>query len=185
MRALTWAVVGLCATASIAVADKPKLWIVDLDAADGAERAAHDFGRALRNEAALPASPYAVVADDDVDNPCRHGGECIAAVGRDRGADFVITGHVEQPTNTDVDGFAVQLRLVDTANVRVVRRWSAFVPKPDLYAAGGAAYRALIDERGQPVSAPPPAEASGRRGWKVATGGAIVATSLLATGFFV
>src|SRR5262249_46798452 len=63
--------------------------------------------------------------------------------------------------------------------------WSAFVSKPELYAAGGAAYRALTEERGQPVSAPPPAEASGRRGWQIATGGAIVATSLLATGFVV
>jgi len=185
MRALAWALVGLCASAAIAAADQPKLWITDLVAGDGAEHPARELGVALRDEAAATASQYVLVAADDGDNPCRTT-VCVAAVARDRGADVVIAGRIDAATTAGVEGFAIELRLVDAKTASVLRRWSAFVAKPELHASAGAAYRALTEARGEPLSAPPPPQRGDRR-WKIAAGvaGAMTVGSAVAFAVYV
>ena len=180
MRALRSGLVVmlLCAVPSIAIAGKPKVWILDLDG-DGPAR---DLTAQIRDQATTNASPYALHDEADSVNRCGDDVGCLARAGSDHDVDFVIAGHVLAGT----DGFDVALLTVEASSKRVVQRWQTFIPgsqvgRLELRGWAATAYGALAEQPARPGAAEDSSDP--RRRWKIATAIGAGSTLALAAGF--
>lgn len=172
LRPLIATVCVVCA-AGVASADKPKVAVLGLEATlDGGgvvdantTRVAKSLTNGLRAHAQSTRSVYQLapssnkeLIDEKLFKSCdSEKPDCMAPIGLEVNADFLIYGHVVKTTQNGVAGYRVQLKILDVKKRTEQAPWQQFI-KEDQATADWAeeAYASATNEPKEVVIKPPP-----------------------------
>lgn len=163
-RAFFLALVMVALGAASALAAKPTVAVLGLEVIDTSGGAidqasttvAHDLTEELRKRAKLPAGPYQLQSGSDkelideklIKNCDNEAISCMAEIGKDLGAEFLIYGRVEKRP----DGYTVTINLLNVGKKKFERARSPFMIKStekDAQSIAAAAKKVYNDLTGQ------------------------------------
>lgn len=191
---LAGVVTGLCGTAA-AEKDKPKIAVLGLEAASesgglvdqGTTKVARNLTEGLRNHAASARSVYRLapssnreLIDEKLMKSCdSEKPECMAPIGAEVNADFLMYGRVDKTSENGISGYRVSIKLLDVKNKKEQAPWKKFVAAGEATSQWAEDVYATVTNEPKELSTTPvkPPKAKGNS-WKtigyVSAGAAVV-----------